>query len=233
MRILIVEDEKPTAEDLQQLVKNILGKNATSIHIETTVSNALWYLNQKSVDVVLLDLTLHSDDGFTVLRHFVQRSFQTIVISASISRAIEAYELGVFDFIPKPYTEERLRKSFERLRANFGNKSALQYLSVRKGAGVKFIPLSDVVYMKAAGMYVELYLSNSRVVLYDRSLKKLIPLLPKRFVRVHRSYIVDSERIVTMEAFSGGKYQIVLEGGSTVPVSRSYAREMRKLMKQS
>jgi two-component system response regulator LytT len=104
MRILIVEDERPTAEDIKMLVEHILNKEITSIHIETTLDSAMWYLKEKSIDVLLLDLNLNSKDGFQLLKQVVSQSFHTIVISANTNRAIEAFENGVLDFIPKPAT---------------------------------------------------------------------------------------------------------------------------------
>ena len=159
MRILIVEDERPTAEDIQLLVKQILKNEITSIHIETTLDNALAYLNEKQIDVLLLDLNLNSKDGFQILKQIVSKSFHTIIISANINRAIEAFEYGVLDFIPKPYTEERLKEAFRRLKSSHAlDGHAIKYLSVKTGFEIQVIPLEDIKYFKSANIYVELYL---------------------------------------------------------------------------
>ncbi|MCX8125398.1 MAG: LytTR family DNA-binding domain-containing protein [Spirochaetes bacterium] len=230
MRILIIEDEYPTAEDIRDRLLEILGRDITTIHIETTIQGALVYLKEKSVDVVLLDLNLNSQDGFEILQKFVKKTFHTIIISANDTRAIEAFEYGVFDFIAKPYTTERLKTSFERLRKNVGNKSLLQYISVHKGTNVKLLPLQDVIFFKAVGMYVEIHLTNSKVEFYDQPLKILQELLPSRFLRVHRSYIVDTERIDRLVVKGGGRYSIVLLGKYIIPVSRKKIGVVRNIV---
>ena len=84
MRILIVEDERPTAEDIKLLVEQILKKEIISIHIETTLDSAMFYLKEKPIDVLLLDLNLNAKDGFDLLKLVVSQSFHTIVISANM-----------------------------------------------------------------------------------------------------------------------------------------------------
>lgn len=106
MRILIVEDKRPTAEDIKFLVEQILQKEIISIHIEVSLDSALIYLKEKPIDILLLDLNLNSKEGFEIIKQVVSQSFYTIVISANINRAIEVFEYGVLDFIPKPYNKD-------------------------------------------------------------------------------------------------------------------------------
>ncbi|NUM62545.1 MAG: response regulator, partial [Ignavibacteriaceae bacterium] len=165
MRILIVEDERPTAEDIKFLVGQILNNEITSIHIETSLDSAMLYLKEKPVDVLLLDLNLNSKDGFQLLKQVVSQSFHTIVISANINRAIEAFEYGVLDFIPKPYNIERLKAAFQRLKSSHAlDGHSIKYLTVKKGFEIKVIPLDDIKYFKSANIYVELHLLNNQVV---------------------------------------------------------------------
>lgn len=229
MRILIVEDELPTAEDIQFLVKDILKKEVTSIHIETTLDNALAYLKEKTIDVLLLDLNLNARDGFQILKQVVSKSFHTIVISANINRAIEAYEFGVLDFIPKPYSTERLEAAFQRLKSSHAiDGHAIKYLSVKKGFEIQVIPIEDIRYFKSANIYVELYMKNGHVAIYDKSIKQLAPLLPSHYFRIHKSYIVDMETIDTIQSFGGGQYRAVLKYGDCLPVSRQKIDVIKK-----
>jgi two-component system, LytTR family, response regulator LytT len=231
MRILIVEDERPTAEDIQALVRQILKKDITSIHIETTLDNALAYLKERAIDVLLLDLNLNSKDGFHILKEVVSRSFHTIVISANINRAIEAYEYGVLDFIPKPYTMARLKAAFQRLTSSHAlDGHAVKYLSVKKGHTVQVIPLENIRYFKSANIYVELHLSDKRKVIYDKPIKLLGPLLPANYCRIHKSFIVDIDTIETIELLGGGKYRAILKSGDCLPVSRQRIKALRKML---
>jgi DNA-binding LytR/AlgR family response regulator len=231
MRILIVEDERPTAEDIRLLVKRILRNEAESIRIETTLESALGYLSKKSIDVLLLDLNLNARDGFEILKRAVSGSFHTIVISANINRAIEAFEYGVIDFIPKPYTVERLKAAFQRLRASHAaDGHGIRYLSVKSGREIQIIPLSDIRYFKSANVYTELYLVNGKTAIHDKSLKQLSPLLPAHFCRIHKSYLVDTETIETIQTLGGGQYRVVLKSGNSLPVSRQKIKDLRNLL---
>ena len=221
MRILIVEDERPIAEDIQLLVEQILNKEITSIHIETTLDNAMFYLKEKPIDVLLLDLNLNAKDGFQLLKQVVSQSFHTIVISANINRAIEAFEYGVLDFIPKPYNIERLKAAFQRLKSSHAlDGHSIKYLSVKKGFEIKVIPIEEVSYFKSANIYAELHLKDERIVIYDKPLKQLVPLLPPNYCRIHKSYIINLEKVDSIQTLGGGKYRVLLKSGECLPVSR-------------
>lgn len=228
MRILIVEDERPTAEDIKLLVEQILKKEITSIHIETTLDSAKFYLKEKPVDVLLLDLNLNAKDGFNLLKHAVSQSFHTIVISANINRAIEAFEYGVLDFIPKPYTVERLTTAFNRLKSSHATDGhAIKYLSVKTGFEIRIIPIEDIRYFKSANIYVELHLNDGRTVIHDKSIKQLIPLLPANYCRIHKSYLVDVGKIESIQTLGGGKNHIILKSGESLPVSRKKINQLK------
>ena len=231
MRILIVEDERPTAEDIELLVKQILGKEITSIHIENTLGNALLYINEKAIDVLLLDLNLNAKDGFQILKQVVSKSFQTIVISANINRAIEAFEYGVLDFIPKPYSMERLTAAFQRLKSSHAvDGHAIKYLSVKRGFEIRVIPIEEIRYFKSANIYVELHLKAGHSVIYDKPIKQLVPLLPSNYFRIHKSYIINIETIETLQTLGGGKYRVVLKSGDCLPVSRKIINKLRVIL---
>ena len=221
MRILIVEDEKPTAEDIKLLVEQILQKEITSIHIEVTLDSALIYLREKPIDVLLLDLNLNAKDGFQILKQVVSQSFHTIVISANINRAIEAFEYGVLDFIPKPYNIERLKAAFQRLKSSHAlDGHSIKYLTVKKGFEIKVIPLEEIKYFKSANIYTELYTQNDQTIIYDKSIKQLMPLLPSNYYRIHKSFVVDRNNVESIQTLGGGKYRVILKSGDCLPVSR-------------
>ena len=229
MRILIVEDELPIAEDILFLVKDILKRQISSIHIETTLGNAQEYLRTHLVDVLLLDLNLNSKDGFQLLKQTVSNSFHTIVISANTDRAIEAFEYGVLDFIPKPYSRERIEAAFARINsAHALDGHSLKYITVKRGYEIQVIPLEDIRYLKSANIYVELHLKDKQIALCDKSMKTLAPLLPSNYIRIHKSYIIDINNVETIQTIGGGQYRALLKTGDILPVSR----QRMKLVKQ-
>ena len=228
MRILIVEDERPTAEDIKLLVEQILNKEITSIHIETTLDSAMFYLKEKTIDVLLLDLNLNAKDGFELLKHVVSQSFHTIVISANINRAIEAFEYGVLDFIPKPYNIDRLKSAFNRLNSSHAlDGHSIKYLSVKTGTEIRVIPLEEIRFFKSANIYVELHLTNGHILIHDKSIKQLTPLLPANYFRIHKSYLVDVGRIESVQTLGGGKNHVILKSGECLPVSREKIKQLK------
>ena len=230
MRILIVEDERPTAEDIKLLVEQILNKDIKSIHIETTLDGAMLFLKERPIDVLLLDLNLNAKNGFDLLKQAVSQSFHTIVISANINRAIEAFEYGVLDFIPKPYSIERLKAAFQRLKSSHAlDGRAIKYLSIKKGFEIKVIPIDEIRYFKSANIYVELHLNDEHVVIYDKSIKQLVTLLPSNYCRIHKSFIVDQNKIDSIQTLGGGKYRVILKSGDCLPVSRKKINLLKKI----
>ncbi len=228
MRILIVEDERPTAEDIRLLVKEILGNRIESIHIETTLDGAWCYLQDRPIDLLLLDLNLNAKDGFTLLKQIAARPFHTIVISANTNRAIEAFEYGVLDFIPKPYTVSRLTAAFERLNASHAlDGHAIKYLSVKRGFEIRVIPLEEIRFMKSANIYTELHLQDGSKVIYDKPVKQLLSLLPANYCRIHKSYLINLESIAAIHSFGGGKHTVLLKSGETLPVSRHQIKTLK------
>jgi two-component system response regulator LytT len=229
MRVLIVEDERPTAEDIRDLTRAILGSRLSAIKILTTLHDALDYLAEHAIDVLLLDLNLNERDGFDILKQAVARAFHTIVISAYSDRALEAFEYGVLDFIPKPYSPARLAAAFDRLRDNHAlDKQALKYLSVRRFGTIEVVPLREVAYFKAANVYTELHLADGSIKIYDKSLKDLKKLLPSSYLRIHKSYVVDLGTVRKIFSHGGGRYDIELRNGTRLPLSRLRAHELKK-----
>ncbi len=234
MRILIVEDERPIAEDLQEMCSRLLGEGAESVHIELTLGNARQYLSEKPVDLLLLDLNLSGRDGFDLLKEAVSYSFQTIVVSANVDRALEAFEYGVVDFIPKPYSEERVAKALDRFASVEGiHKHRTKFLAVRKTGIICLVALADLLYVRGANVYSELVLKNGVQELYDKTLDDLARILPRNFLRIHKSYIVDINAVQSLKVQGGGKYAVELPSLELLPVSRLRYAEVKKRLTRS
>ncbi len=229
MKILIVEDEKPIARYIERMCRQIAGDKIGSIHIIHNLDYAGIYLAEKKIDLCLLDLNLNGKDGYNLLKLAAAESFQTIVISANTDRAIEAFEYGVLDFIAKPFKEERLRDAFKRyFDINEKQDVRLKYLSINKEKQHVVIPVEDAVYFKAAGIYVEMHLLNKRVEILEKTMNRLEQILPQNFIRVHRSYLVNLNKVHSYGHCGGGNYRINLQDGIEIPVSRLKYKELQE-----
>jgi len=231
MIVAIVEDEPLLAGRLERFTREILRKKLTKIVVKKSLPEAMEYLFEHPVDVLLLDLNLHGRDGFELLKQAVSGAFQTIIVSAHTDRAVEAFEYGVLDFIGKPFTLERLHKAFSRLEAvEAKNFCPTKYLAVRKTGKLHLIDIATIRYIRGAGIYSELIMKNGAAELHDKSLARLNAVLPTHFIRIHKSYIVDIRDVKNLSSLGGSKYVLELSSGETLPVSRKKYKDIKKLL---
>jgi two-component system response regulator LytT len=224
MRLLIVEDVTLIAERIADLAKQYLPD--AKIKISHTLEDAKLCIREESYDLLFLDLNLNGKDGFELLHFAVAASFQTIIITANREQASLAFDYGVLDFISKPISEKRFKMAVDRFLSD-GNpqREAVKYLAIKSKGQVKLISLEDVEFIKASGNYAEVYTHKKDCFLHDKNLDKLLKVLPKSFIRVHRSFIIPKHSISKVLKHGGGKYSIVLTGGKVVPLSRMVYKE--------
>lgn len=220
MRIGIVEDETIVARRLERMVRDIVGIES-AIDIAPNVPAALDLVRAKPLDVLFLDLNLNGRDGFRVLEEAVAAPFQTVVVSAHHDQALRAFDYGVTDFVPKPWSEERLRLAIERVTRREPAPRA-KTLVVRKGRELRAIPVASIVFVRGADDYSEIHLDDGTTHLHEKSLTALEAVLPSSFARVHRSYIANVSRVRAVRAA-----ELVMANDARVPVGRRYREIVR------
>lgn len=229
MRLLIVEDEEMVARRLERLLGEILAGRPHDLRRASSVAEAHGALEDGAVDVLFLDLNLGGRNGFQLLADAASRSFQTVVVSAHEEQAIRAFEYGVTDFVPKPFTEARLRQALDRVAERApARREALRYLAVRRAGEVRPVPLGEVVYLQGAGDYAEIHCRDGSTHLHDRSLTELESLLPAAFLRVHRSYVVHLACVRSLRSEPGTRYSLRLTTEEEIPVSRTRVAALRR-----
>jgi two-component system, LytTR family, response regulator LytT len=221
MNVLIIEDEALAARRLARMTREILGPACESLTIKVSVDEAGTHLQSHPVQLVLLDLNLNGASGFDLFKRLAAGSFHTIIVSASLDQAVTAFDHGVLDFVPKPFSKERLEKAFERLSsARAAHAPGMKYLSVKNYGEIRLIPLENVRFFKGADDYVEIHLNDNSLELYGKSMDALMQLLPSPYCRIHKSYIVDLSKAMALHIQGGGKYEVELLDGMKLPVSR-------------
>ncbi|MFH1196462.1 MAG: LytTR family DNA-binding domain-containing protein [bacterium] len=220
MKILIIEDEPPIAEDVKDLTKSILGGKVEKIDVRHSLAEAFDYLDKHQIDLCLLDLNLKGKNGYEILQRSIAGSFHTIIISAYIDQAIEAFNYGVLDFVPKPVEEVRLKAAFDRYLGKLKNRDIFtKYLVIRKKNSNHIISIDQIIYFKALGYIVEVHLENGKVEVTDKPLNSLEQILPLNYIRVHRSFILDINHLDHYSHKGSGVYEIYLNNGETIPLS--------------
>ncbi|WOK09152.1 LytTR family DNA-binding domain-containing protein [Imperialibacter roseus] len=228
MNVLIVEDESRIAKRIERMTRDILGNDLHFLTHINTLHEALKFIENSSLDFVLLDLNLNGESGFDLLTTAVSESFHTIVISAYQDQAITAFEYGVLDFVPKPFNRGRLEQAFNRAitkEKTAANK--VRFLAVKKRQRIQLIPIEDLLFIKGAGVYTELFLTDGTKELHDKSLEKLEQLLSPTFERVHKSYLLKVSEVREIIVKPGSKYMAELKNGALIPIGRTKYRDIK------
>ena len=229
MRVLIVEDEPLIAQRLERFCREILGEKLEAIHVAALLSEASARLDESPIDLLLLDLNLHGRDGMELLQASVAGSFHTIIVSANTEQALRAFEFGVIDFVPKPFSKERLASALARVTERDGRAAGTaKFLAVKKYGKVELVEIDRVLYVEGAGAYAELVLNDGKRELHGKTLEKLHALLPPVFERIHKSFVVRWSAVKALHAQEGSHYEAELRNGLRLPVGRTRYKELRE-----
>jgi two-component system response regulator LytT len=222
LSIIVVEDEALVAKRLIRFITASLEAQPHSIRHAETLDDAQEYLGEKSIDLLMLDLNLNGQDGFNLLKTHLSASYNTIVVSANTDRALEAFELGVLDFVAKPFKQERIAKALQRALGRDNGGKGIRSLSVEKRGFIELVALTDISYIRAAGHYSEIIMKDGTEHLHNKNLSKLLCLLPNNYQRVHRSHLVALNQVDKILKHAGSQYELILNGGNVIPLGRSY-----------
>lgn len=226
MKIVIVEDEYMVAKRLKRFVETSFSDININIQVFTSLHDADDFLSGFIIDVLFLDLNLQGRDGFDLLKQQVSRHFHTIVVSVNTDRAIEAFEIGVLDFVPKPFSQERINKAIARLGSQQTSGKS-QFLSYKHLGEISLLAINEVVYLRASGHYCEVITREGRVILHDKNLDKLLQVLPLTFERIHRSYAVARGEMQSIRTEQGSKYWLTLNSGEILPIGRTRVKALK------
>ena len=204
--------------------------------------SAIEIINKLEPELVFLDIEMPGVTGIDLLTRIRHQPF-VVFTTAYGQHAATAFELGALDYVLKPFGQERLEKTLERIRSAIGEPASLpaidrlrealgtgsmSRLFVRSGNSVVPILVSDIFRFEASGDYVTAHTERSKHLLH-LSLSKLESRLdPKRFVRIHRTHIVNLDHVAAFRRQPRG-FAAEMRDGTRVPVSRERAREIRAL----
>ena len=200
-------------------------------------------INTLRPELVFLDIQMPGLLGTDVLARVSHQPF-VVFTTAYAQYAVTGFELGALDYLLKPFGPERLAKCMERVRAAFGEPNVLPAFSrlrealsngpmsrlfVRSAGGIIPVLVEDIAWFESSGDYVTAHVGRSRYMLHLALSRLEARLDPKRFVRIHRTRIVNLDHVVAFR--SGGKGRLVaeLDDGATLMVSRERAKEIRIL----
>ncbi|WP_028103187.1 LytR/AlgR family response regulator transcription factor [Pseudoduganella violaceinigra] len=247
IRALIVDDEEPGRINLRYGLAPHAGWALVAECASAAAARAV--LDAQAVDVVFLDIQMPQETGLALARELARRAEPPLVIFATAynEHAIEAFEVHALDYLLKPFDDQRLAQALERAaamleqrqRAAYGRAmrafaepapSWLRQLNVRSVGRIECVQVDEVLWIEAAGNYVELRLAQRRV-LHRVPLASLEQHLdPAAFLRVHRRALVRSSEVAALERDADGASQLRLRCGDRVPVSERHLAAVKALL---
>lgn len=241
IRALIADDEPLARERLRMLLEGeprieIVAQSANG-------TEALRDIQRLLPDLVFLDIQMPELTGFEVLDRLDPARMPVIIfVTAYDQYALKAFEVCALDYLLKPFDRERFGRALARARAELDRKKAgyvneqvlkllselgqakkhLEKLMIRDGGRVFFLRADEIDWIEAAGNYVRLHAGKEEY-LYRETMTKLdAQLNPQHFARIHRSAIVNTERIKELQPWFRGDYVIVLRDNQKLTLSRTY-----------
>jgi two-component system LytT family response regulator len=248
VKVLIVEDERAS----RKLMRNLLAAEP-GVSIIGECANgeqAVSALRHQMPDVLFLDIQMPGLDGFEVLRTVPEPDMPvTVFVTAYGEYALRAFEVHAFDYLLKPFDEERFHSVLRRvlaqvarmrreplderlssLLAHVANQPRPEFdrIAVRESGRVLFVKTDRIDWVEAADNYVCLHCGSDTHTLRDTMTSLEGRLDPNRFVRIHRSSIVNIDRIKELQPWFRGDYRVILQDGQTLILSRNYRERLRK-----
>jgi two-component system LytT family response regulator len=252
IRTVIADDEQTARNRLCSLLDRI-GRFEIAMECADGRETIAAVRNVKP-DLLLLNVQMPDLDGFEVLKAIHLDPAPVAVLTASHDQfALRAFEANALDYIVKPFDEARLRRTLAKVRNELEKERARSLarhmanlfsegitpvsapqesnrLAIKSGGKIIFLNLHDVDWIEAAGNYVRFHMARESHTFRENLSVVSARLNRKKFVRIHRSAIVNVERIKELQPCNSSEYVVVLENGKELPCSRSHRENLRQII---
>lgn len=239
---LIIDDEKLARDLIREYLQDI-----EDIEVKGECSHgkeAITMIDKVKPDLIFLDVQMPGMSGFDVLEE-IDHDPHVIFVTAYDQYAIRAFEKNAVDYLLKPVDKERFREAVERalgrMKAEQSNVGELlrnmktenrtsydSHIFVQKSEKLLNLPVDEIMYLEASGDYTILSTKADQFV-SSSGIGKLEEILdPERFIRIHRSTIINIACLKEIERHFNGGMVVKMQSGKSFPVSRTYAKLIRK-----
>ena len=251
--VLIVDDERLGREVVSHMLEKhpgfrVLGECVNGM-------DALETIKQVKPDLVFLDIKMPGMSGMELAEQLDDQSRPVVVfVTAYDAFAVEAFEQNALDYLLKPFDQERFDQMIGRVRRRIEQKEEASFakklkgflsthsdlnvsssriidrIVVKESGRVFFVNPDDVDYFEASGNYVALHVEGKSHLVYDTLTRMERKLDPEKFLRIHRSTIVNLDRIRELQPHFNGEYVVILKSGDRLKLSRSYKNVARETL---
>jgi two-component system, LytTR family, response regulator len=252
IHVLVADDELPARQRLVDLLRR--DDQVASVSEAADGQTAVEMIQRQNPDLLFLDVQMPELDGLAVIDAIGAVEMPlTVFVTAFDQHAIRAFEANALDYLLKPFSDERFEATMCRAKARLDERSMKEFgqrvmkmvsaapasperrldrLVVKAAGTTRFVRVIDIDWIEAAGVYVTLHVGGKEL-LYRAALNDLAEKLdPRRFVRVHRSALINIESVLQLEPISHGEFEAVLKNGSRTRVSRTYRVQLEKRLGQ-
>lgn len=249
LRLLIVDDEPLIRRGIRDAVVRIAG-----IEIAGECGSgdeAIEAIAAEKPDLVLLDVQMPGCSGLEVIRRVGPERMPAVVfVTAFDEYAVQAFEVNAVDYLLKPFDAERLQQAIERARARISAESGDDLaerlravlaareqqhwpdrLVIKNAGRFEFVPVHTIDWIESADNYVQLQCGSKQHLLGETMSSLERRLDPSRFLRIHRSRMVNTSRIVAIHALPGGAYELELSGGRRLTTGRHYRDAVQQILR--
>lgn len=252
IRAMVVDDEAMARERVVGMLRQ--EQDIELIGECSDGQQAVDAINAQHPDLVFLDVQMPACDAFGVIEKVGADKMPAVVfVTAYDEYALRAFEVHAIDYLLKPFGKERFQQTLQHARAHVERRRAgdlgkrlmalvqdikpepqkLDRLVVKSGGRVFFLRTEDIVWIEAAGNYVRLHLGDDSHLFRETMNGIEARLDPRRFVRIHRSRIVNSDRIKELQPWFNGEYVVVLQNGTRLTLSRGYREKLQERLGKS
>jgi two-component system LytT family response regulator len=241
IRALVIDDEPAARDYIQELLKD--DKSIQVVDEASDGYEAVVKILEKKPDLIFLDVQLPEMDGFEVLGHIKDERLPYVVfVTAHDKYALKAFEVNALDYLLKPFDRPRFLNALKKAKDiilsqkdhHSGNKleafihkqakdsKYLNRLLIKAKARIYFVRTEDVSYIQAAGNYIVVHTSDSEHLLREALHSMENRLDKEKFVRIHRSTIVNVDHISEIRPSASGDYSIFMLDGHELSLTRKY-----------
>jgi two-component system LytT family response regulator len=247
IRTIIADDEPLARERIRDLLKR--QRDIEVIAECSSGSKTVSAIEQHRPDLLFLDVQMPELDGFGVLESVGPRKVPAIIfVTAYDKYALKAFDAHAVDYLLKPFDEKRFKRALERAREHIQRPNGFgehlrellndvkseqkegDRLVVKSSGRVLFLRTQEIDYIEAAGNYLTLHVGKDTHLLRETMNNMEARLDPRKFMRIHRSSIVNIERIKELQPWFGGEYVVVLRDGQQLTLSRTYRSKLQELL---
>jgi len=249
LRVLVVDDEPLAREGLTRLLRR--QAEVESVSEARNGREAVAFIREQKPELVLLDVQMPRTNGFAVVHAIgAERMPPVIFVTAHDQYAIQAFEIAAIDYLLKPVTEERFARAFTRaigrlkgvspedgtrqvlamLDAVANPPRPLERFAVASGERTIFVPVDEVDWIEAFQNYIRVHAGPATHLLHVTMNTIEGVLDTDRFLRIHRSHIVNIRRIAQLWSIAHGQYVVELRSGHRLQSGRTYGERIRRAL---